>query len=415
MGYYIVKPYSFHYSTTFTSFTSFAMATPTSTGPCSLFVGNLDPRVYRELLLEIFNLAGFVSQCHVVFDKTTGISSGFGFVDYDDHDTAQTAMEKFRGTTIYGKLLTIDWARAAGRDGNARAEEAAAYCLFVGNLSPDVSDDQLLNAFSQFGSCVSAKCAKDPVTNKTQGFAFVSFQQRPHAAAAMDEMNGQVLNNRPLRVEWAKGKTNAATRAAALGLPEPALGAPSPMPPQGAHHINPMPESDKSSLTFQSILAQTTPNNITAYVAGLGVNTTEQQIRQHFASYGEIREIRIPDSIKAQATETMYAFVRYIEHDAAARAIHNCQGGVEVNGRIVQVHWGRESVRRGPTPAMGRPPPHMMGAYHGGFQAQPNYQGHYPPQGYANRPPYAAQPYPRTGPAPMYQQPHDGGQNRYRS
>lgn len=393
------------------------MTTSDTTGPTSLFVGNLDPRVYRELLTEIFSLAGRVSQCHVVFDKSTGLSSGFGFVDYDDNETAQAAMDKFRGRSIYGKVLTIDWARAAGRDSSARVEEAAAYCLFVGNLSPDVSDEQLLDAFRQFGSCVSAKCAKDPVTNKTQGFAFVSFQQRAHAVAAMEDMNGQVLSNRPLRVEWAKGKTNAATRAAALGLPDVGVGgAPvSGTGAQGGDSRKPPGEPEKPLLSFETILAQTSPSNITAYVAGLSVNTAEETIRDHFCKYGEIREIRIPESIKAQATETMYAFVRYMEHESAARAIHDCQRGVEVNGRVVQVHWGRESVRRGPPPVMGRPPPHMMGGYHGGFHGQPHYAGNYPPQGYGHRLPYGAQPYARgPGPGPMYQQPHVGTQNRYR-
>lgn len=389
----------------------------TPTASTSLFVGNLDSRVYRELLEEIFSLAGKVSQCHVVFDKATGMSSGFGFVDYDDSETAQAAMDKFRGRSIYGKLLTIDWARASGRDGNARAEEAAAYCLFVGNLSPDVSDDQLLTAFRQFGSCVSAKCAKDPITNKTQGFAFVSFQQRAHAAAAMEAMNGQVLNSRPLRVEWAKGKTNAATRAAALGLPEVVVGggaAPG-GPGQGEDVRKPAGEADKPMLTIEAIAAQTSPNNITAYVAGLSVGTSEEKIRERFSRYGEIREIRIPESIKAQATETMYAFVRYMDHDSAARAIHDCQRGADVDGRVVQVHWGRESVRRAPMPMMGRPPSHMMGGYHGGFH--PQYQGHYPQQTYGQRPPYGAQPYsrgPRPGPGPTYNQPHTGAANRFR-
>lgn len=70
------------------------MATPALAAQTSLFVGNLDRRVYRQLLERVFSLAGPVTQCHVVFDKNTGISSGFGFVDYADHTTAQAAMEK---------------------------------------------------------------------------------------------------------------------------------------------------------------------------------------------------------------------------------------------------------------------------------------------------------------------------------
>lgn len=385
----------------------------TAPPPTSLFVGNLDPRVYRQLLAEIFALAGPVTQCHIVFDKTTGLSSGFGFVDYPDHPTAQAAMDKFRGRSIYGKLLTIDWARAsATKDPTARLDESAAYCLFVGNLSPDVSDDQLLTAFQQFGSCVSAKCAKDPHSNKTQGFAFVSFQQRPHAAAAMSAMNGQVLNNRPLRVEWAKGKTNAATRAAALGLPDVALPASAPAPNALDDENQTPPAAEKPLLSFDTIAAQTSPNNITAYVAGLSVTTSEDKIRDRFARYGEIREIRIPDSVKAQATETMYAFVRYHEHESAARAIFECQQGTQVDGRTVQVHWGRESVRRTHPPVTARAPiPNYVAGYH---HPQQQHSAQFQHHSYG-RPAYTARPYPRApGPGPMYHPPHVGAQQRYR-
>lgn len=345
----------------------------------SLFVGNLDTRVYRELLTEIFSLAGDVTQCHVVYDKNTGVSSGFGFVQYDDHSTAEAAMDKFRGRSIYGKLLTIDWARASSRDtATGKADDPAShFCLFVGNLSPDVTDEQLVTAFSEFGSCSSAKCAKDPVTHKTQGFAFVSFRERPHAVAAMEAMNGQLLNNRPLRVDWAKGKTGANK------TDDPAA-----------------PEPKKESLSFEAVLAQTTLNNVTAYISGLPASTNEDGIREIFSRHGPIREVRIPESAKTQSSETIYAFVRYMDHTSAAKAIFECQGGTLVETKTVNVHWGRETVRR-PPPVMQRPPVAHPNYYHAGFQQPPNQfppQSQYPPQAQYSQPhyppsfPYAAQP-----------------------
>lgn len=323
------------------------MATPALASQTSLFIGNLDPRVYRQLLHEVFSLAGPVTQCHVVFDKATGISSGFGFVDYADHATAQKAMELFRGRSIHGKLLTIDWARPTG----PASDPSLQHCLFVGNLSSDVTDEQLVAAFSEFGEVTSAKCAKDPASGKVQGFAFVSFKEKNEAQVAMDAMNGQLLNNRHLRVDWAKGK-NAA-------------------------------EEQEKRVPYETILAQTSINNVTAYVSGLSVNTSEAAITSVFEAYGRIREVRIPESIKMQASETMYAFVRYHEHASAARAIYECQGGTQVEGRQVQVHWGRENARRGPTTPFR---PGNQNYYTGGFhQGGASHGGGYQ-QGYGNRP-----------------------------
>lgn len=332
----------------------------------SLFVGNLDGRVYRELLSNIFSLAGRVTQCHVVYDKTTGQSSGFGFVHYEDHATAEAAMDKFRGRSIYGKLMTIDWARAsnnnnsstdrsnsqlsnnnnsqnvpnqnnsAGSNTNNTGGTPGNYCLFVGNLSSNVTDDQLVTAFSEFGSCTSAKCAKDPVTYDTQGFAFVTFRNRDDAVSAMQAMNGQLLNNRPLRVDWAKGKTSGNGQVNNN---------------EYSHHQNDNMK-EKDVLTFDAVMSQTSVNNITAYISGLPQGTTENEIRDAFAQFGMIRDIRIPDSAKSNTSgggeqKTMYAFVRYVDHVTAAKAIFQSQNGAtNVSGKTVNVHWGREVVRR---------------------------------------------------------------------
>lgn len=361
-------------------------AQPNQANLTSLFVGNLDTRVYRELLIEIFSLAGRITQCHVVYDKTTGLSSGFGFVQYEDHKTAESAMEKFRGRSIYGKLLTIDWARATTRDpaaGPKTDEPASQFCLFVGNLSPDVTDEQLVTAFSEFGSCASAKCAKDPVTQKTQGFAFVSFRERAHAVTAMDAMNGQLLNNRPLRVDWAKGKTGGGKNTS---TDEPVA-----------------IDTKKEPLNFEAVLAQTSVNNVTAYVSGLPSSTNEEGIRDVFSHFGAIREIRIPESAKSATSDTIYAFVRYMDHASAAKAIFECQAGTSVDGKNVNVHWGRETVRRTP-PGMYRPllahPPY----YHSGFHQQPQ-SHHQQHQQLPQHPQQHSQPHPQSHPHPQQQPP----------
>lgn len=401
-----------------------AAVSGTTTGT-SLFVGNLDNRVYRELLTEVFSLAGEVVQCHIVFDKNTGESSGFGFVEFKDNGDAQSAMEKFRGRSIYGKLMTIDWARTSIRDASGKIEDLSnQYCLFVGNLSPDVTDEQLMKAFSQFGSCTGAKCVKDPTTYKKQGFAFVSFRERADASAAMEAMDGQILNNRALRVDWAKGKANAATRAAAMGLPDP-------IPSNGNRGRDVTrgkgDNTEKPHMPYETVSMQTSPHNVTVYVSGLSTNTTESDLMEIFSQHGIIREIRIPDSIKTQKVESIYAFIRYERHDFAAKTIFNFQKGVEVNGKNAQVHWGRENPRRQHGHPGRGPPQHMQqyGSYQSGFNnyapynSQQGYNTYYGQHEYGGRPPYSNQMYNNrnnqdAGPGPTYQPSHVGQQHRFR-
>ncbi len=356
---------------------------PATDGSNSLYVGSLDPRVCTELLEEVFTLAGKVVLCRVVADRSTGASMRFGFVDYADHETAQKALSMFNGRMIYGSAMTVDWAHAgagaaAGRPAGTPGDDISNhYCLFIGNLSSDVTDEQLRNAFSQFGTCSSAKVARDAGATKNHGYAFVSFRERAAAEAAIEGLNEQVLNNRPLRVDWAKTKTNAATRAAAMGLPDPNGGASSSVD-GGPRRVG--------GQTLDAIRAQTAPTNVTAYVAGLAPSVTDQELRAAFQQYGAIYEVRIPESVKTARCDKLYAFVRYTDHEAAARAIFDCQDGKEVGGRQVTVHWGRESVRRAP---LGRPPMNMApapGAGYGGGYGAPQYGGHRAPAPYARAP-----------------------------
>lgn len=394
-----------------------AAPAPPADGGNSLYVGSLDPRVCTELLEEIFTLAGKVVLCRVVADRQTGTSMRFGFVDYADHLTAQRALGMFNGRSVYGCAMTVDWAHAgagaaAGRPAGAPADDVANhYCLFIGNLSSDVTDDQLRTAFSQFGTCSSAKVARDPGAPKNHGYAFVSFRERGAAEAAIEGLDGQVLNNRPLRVDWAKTKTNAATRAAALGLPDP----PSPTA-AGAPNLSGDDPRRSRGLSLDAVRAQTPLSNITAYVAGLAPTVTEQELRAAFSHYGSIFEVRIPESVKTARCDKLYAFVRYVDHDSAARAIFDCQDGKDVGGRQVTVHWGRESVRRLPTaPVMGRPPmrmgPPVGGAPAGGYGASSMYSQ--PGFGYAHRQPYGQQGPPSyargPAPGPMRHMPQTGG------
>lgn len=198
------------------------MATPAQPeGSNSLYVGSLDPRVCTELLEEVFSIAGTVTLCRVVADRASGTSMRFGFVDYADHDTALKALTMFNGRNIYGSTMTVDWAHAgagaaAGRptglSTGGNDDISSHFCLFIGNLSSDITDESLRHAFSQFGSCSSAQVARDPGATKNHGYAFVSFREKASAEAAIEALDGQVMNNRPLRVDWAKTKTNPATR-----------------------------------------------------------------------------------------------------------------------------------------------------------------------------------------------------------
>src|SRR4029450_9736453 len=75
--------------------------------------------------------------------------------------------------------------------------------LFVGNLPYSVTSERLQEAFSQFGTVTSSKVIVDRETGRSRGFAFLEMETDDQGAAAMQGMNGALLDGRSTAVRQA--------------------------------------------------------------------------------------------------------------------------------------------------------------------------------------------------------------------
>jgi RNA recognition motif-containing protein len=76
--------------------------------------------------------------------------------------------------------------------------------LYVGNLSYNIRDEDLQQAFAQYGSVSSAKVMMDRDTGRSKGFGFVEMGSDAEAQAAINGMNGQALDGRAIVVNEAR-------------------------------------------------------------------------------------------------------------------------------------------------------------------------------------------------------------------
>lgn len=76
--------------------------------------------------------------------------------------------------------------------------------LFVGSLSYGVTDDQLNDAFAQFGTVISAKVIMDRETGRSKGFGFVEMSTDEEAQAAVKGMDGKEIAGRAVAVSEAR-------------------------------------------------------------------------------------------------------------------------------------------------------------------------------------------------------------------
>jgi RNA recognition motif-containing protein len=78
--------------------------------------------------------------------------------------------------------------------------------IYVGNLTPDTTEDELREAFGSFGEITTIKIIRDGATGESRGFGFIEMSSEDQAKAAIDGMNGKELKGNALHVEAGRAK-----------------------------------------------------------------------------------------------------------------------------------------------------------------------------------------------------------------
>ena len=76
--------------------------------------------------------------------------------------------------------------------------------IFVGNLSSEVNESDLENAFAKFGKVMSAKIIRDMFTQQSKGFGFVEMQSNTDALTAIEKLNTEQIKGKPMMVNKAR-------------------------------------------------------------------------------------------------------------------------------------------------------------------------------------------------------------------
>lgn len=74
----------------------------------SVFVGNIPYEATEEQLKDIFSEVGSVVSFRLVYDRETGKPKGYGFCEYQDQETALSAMRNLNGREFSGRALRVD-------------------------------------------------------------------------------------------------------------------------------------------------------------------------------------------------------------------------------------------------------------------------------------------------------------------
>merc|ERR1711942_639712 len=140
---------------------------------------------------------------------------GFGFVSFEDAETAESACAELNGTEVNGKTIYVGRAqKKAERQMELkkkfeqmkleRMTRFQGVNLYVKNLDDTIDDERLRTEFTPFGTITSAKVMNEE--GRSKGFGFVCFSSPEEATKAVTEMNGRIIVAKPLYVALAQGK-----------------------------------------------------------------------------------------------------------------------------------------------------------------------------------------------------------------
>jgi len=89
--------------------------------------------------------------------------------------------------------------------------------IYVGNISYQASDDDLLEVFEAIGSVDSASIIFDRYSGRSKGFGFVEMPNDEEATRAIEELDGKELLGRPLKVNQARPREDRPRRSGGGG------------------------------------------------------------------------------------------------------------------------------------------------------------------------------------------------------
>lgn len=290
-----------------------------------LYVGGIEDGVSEEELKETIGQAAPAQSVKILKDKNKA-GYNYAFVEFADETEAKLALDQLNGTVVKSSPIRINYAYQLATFNTMHKSEEPVFNIFVGDLLPDVDDEALHQAFSHFTTLKEAHVMWDMQTSRSRGYGFVTFGTADDAEQALLTMNGESINGRSIRCNWASHKQNRqrsrpGPRAELPGVPPRNFYTPEQLAPPA----------------YDMVLRQTPLWQTTVYLGNIAHFTHEDELIPLLQNFGYIVGFKL-------YAEKGCAFVTYDTHERAALAIVQL-GGFRFNGRPLKCGWGKTKPR----------------------------------------------------------------------
>jgi nucleolin len=200
-----------------------------------LFVASLSWSVTEADLHALFGSVGHVLSVAIPTRREDGKPRGFAFVEMATVEEGQQAIQHFDQYLLDNRPLSVsfqDESRGRGGSpyggrashqtaatGQSQSSAAPNAKLFVRGLARSVSEDDLTRLFQQMGTVFSARIPMDRDTGEAKGFAFVEMGSIEEAQAALNALNGTIIDGKALAIDFQDPNRPKSPKPGGFGRP----------------------------------------------------------------------------------------------------------------------------------------------------------------------------------------------------
>eukprot|EP01126_Amoeba_proteus_P057028 TRINITY_DN7234_c0_g1_i1.p1 TRINITY_DN7234_c0_g1~~TRINITY_DN7234_c0_g1_i1.p1 ORF type:complete len:519 (+),score=106.72 TRINITY_DN7234_c0_g1_i1:452-2008(+) len=259
------------------------------TGVGNIFIKNLDPAIGHKELYDTFSAFGNILSCKVVMDEQ-GRSKGYGFVHFENQLCAESAVSHVHDHMLLSKKVFVG--PFIPRKVRSQQLEKSWTNVFVKELDPSITDEELAKKFGEFGVVTSAVVMRDE-DGASLGFGFANFADHDSAVNAVNALHETKFGNKILYCCRAQKK---AEREARL-------------------------KKEWEQIKIQRY------QGINLYIKNIEDEIDEERLKREFSVFGVIKSCKIMSDEKGNSKG--FGFVCFAAPEEAQRAM------TEMNNRIL--------------------------------------------------------------------------------
>ncbi|KAM2061252.1 hypothetical protein ACFX1T_046345 [Malus domestica] len=167
-----------------------------------LFVGGVSWETTEENFSNYFSKYGEIVDSVIMIDKHTGKPRGFGFVTFSDPMVIDSVLEVEH--VIDGRVVEVKRTVPRGNVGFKGASKRKK--IFVGGIPTSLTDDELGEYFSAYGTIVEHQIMLDHKTGRSRGFGFVTFENEDALDKIFSDGKVHELGGKQVEIKKAEPK-----------------------------------------------------------------------------------------------------------------------------------------------------------------------------------------------------------------